>query len=336
MRICLAASGGGHVRQLLDLAPAWSGHDCFFVTEDTALGRTIARDRPTAFVAHFALGQARLGAPLKMAASAVRNFFQAARIVLERRPQLVITTGAGGAFFTVLWSRLTGAKVVLIESLARFEKPSIFARLTAPLAHAMVVQSQGLAPHFPHARVFDPIQSLDSPRPQKEALLFATVGAILRFDRLVSMVAELAGRGEIPERIIIQTGVGGFAPQGIETVETLPFDQVQALLEKVDIVVCHGGSGSLVSALRRGCKVIAVPRLLERGESYDRHQEQIIRAFAERGMIEVANNVEELSCALARVRLRPAVMATSNPADLIDYLRDLIADLPRRGASRRR
>src|SRR3990167_3729681 len=115
-RLCLAASGGGHVRQILDLEPLWKDAPHLFVTEDTALGRSIARDHPTAFVAHVALGQARLGAPLRMAAAAVRNAWQSLRIVLRHRPDVVITTGAGSMFFTVLWARIMGARIVLVDS----------------------------------------------------------------------------------------------------------------------------------------------------------------------------------------------------------------------------
>ena len=64
LRVCLAASGGGHVRQLLDLEPAWSRHDYFFVSEDTALSRSIADKHPMRYVPHVALGQARLGLSL--------------------------------------------------------------------------------------------------------------------------------------------------------------------------------------------------------------------------------------------------------------------------------
>jgi hypothetical protein len=42
LKICLAASGGGHVRQLLDLSKAWAAYDHFHITEETALGRSIA------------------------------------------------------------------------------------------------------------------------------------------------------------------------------------------------------------------------------------------------------------------------------------------------------
>jgi UDP-N-acetylglucosamine--N-acetylmuramyl-(pentapeptide) pyrophosphoryl-undecaprenol N-acetylglucosamine transferase len=57
LRVCLAGSGGGHIWQLLDLEPAWGSHDVFFVSEDTALSRSIAEKRPTHSVPHFALGQ---------------------------------------------------------------------------------------------------------------------------------------------------------------------------------------------------------------------------------------------------------------------------------------
>src|SRR5690348_13861068 len=80
-RICLAASGGGHVRQLLDLEPVWSEHDYFFVTEDTALGRTLAEQHRTFFLPHFAWGQAKQGAVLKMLWRAFQSFFRSAAII---------------------------------------------------------------------------------------------------------------------------------------------------------------------------------------------------------------------------------------------------------------
>jgi UDP-N-acetylglucosamine--N-acetylmuramyl-(pentapeptide) pyrophosphoryl-undecaprenol N-acetylglucosamine transferase len=327
--ICLAASGGGHVRQLLDLQPVWGGRDHFFVSEDTALARTIAEAHPTDYVAHVALGQARLGAPFRMVAAAVRNFLQSARIVLARRPAVVLTTGAGAVFFVVLWARLLGAKVILIESFARFDRPSMFFRLTRPLAHHQVVQSPALARFAPDAAVFDPLRILEGPRPAKEPLLFATVGATLPFDRLVSLVADAKAAGLIPERVLIQTGIGGARPEGVEVVETLGFDAVNRTLETADIVVCHGGTGSLITALRQGCRVIAVPRLHELGEHYDDHQAEITGAFAERGLIEVANTPEEFAAALVKVRAQAqTVSATTDPQGLIAHLHALLGGAP--------
>lgn len=324
LRVCLAASGGGHVRQLLDLAGAWSPYACFFVTEDTALGRSIASEHRTHFVAHVALGQARLGNPLKMLAGAARNFVQSAALVLRERPQVVVSTGAGSMFFTVLWARALGARIIIIDSLARFEGLSAFARIAGRFAHHKVVQSPALAAFWPDAKVFDPIRVLDGPRPPKKPLLFATVGATLPFDRLVASVAELKAAGEIDEEVLVQTGIGGLAPDGIRTVETLTFDEIKSTLRDADIVVCHGGTGSLITALQAGCRVVAMPRLFALAEHYDDHQEEITTAFEARGLLAVAKSKDELSAALKRVREREPVMATSEPEGLRAYLGDLL------------
>src|SRR5258708_1520188 len=85
-RIGLAASGGGHVRQLLDLQPVWSEHDYFFITEDTALGKSLGADHRTHLIPHFAWGQAKQGAVLKMLGLAFRSFFRSVAIIARERP----------------------------------------------------------------------------------------------------------------------------------------------------------------------------------------------------------------------------------------------------------
>ena len=217
LRICLAGSGGGHIRQLLDLEPAWRTHSYFFLSEDTALTRSIAKNHRTVFVPHFALGQARLGKPAKMLIAGCRNFFSSAKIIITERPDVLITTGAGSVFWSVIWARMLGARIVLIESFARFKAPSVFGKLTAPFAHHKVAQSRALSTHWPDAAVFDPLRPLDTPRPKKKPLLFATVGAILPFDRLINLVAEAKQLGLISEDVIAQVGEGGTRPEGIAT-----------------------------------------------------------------------------------------------------------------------
>jgi UDP-N-acetylglucosamine--N-acetylmuramyl-(pentapeptide) pyrophosphoryl-undecaprenol N-acetylglucosamine transferase len=326
LRLCLAGSGGGHVRQLLDLKPVWSAHDYFFVTEDTALGKSLSDEHRTYFVAHYAAGQARLGAPFKMIWNAIRNALHSARIVARERPDVVISTGAGAVFFTVLWARLAGARIVSIDSFARFSAPSLFARLVAPISHEMVVQSAKLSARLPRAQVFDPLKILESARPPKKPLLFATVGATLPFDRLVATVAQAKARGAVPEDVLIQTGEGGLRPSGLRTTETLPFNEVQQILTEADIVVCHGGTGSLITALKQGCRVIAMPRQAKLGEHYDDHQLEITEAFAARGLIEVAHDLEGLEAALERVRAREPVLATTAPDALIAFLNHFLAE----------
>ena len=327
-KICLAGSGGGHVRQLLDLTAFWSRYDYFFVTEDTSLGRSLRESHRTYLVPHFAWGQARLGAPFRMMAAALKSFFVSAAIIFKERPQVIISTGAGAVYFALIWARLLGARVIAIESFARFEHPSLFGRLSAPLAHHFIVQSAKLKAFYPEASVFDPLRILETAPPPKADLLFATVGATLSFDRLVNSIAELKRDGTITERVIIQTGAGGTMPEGIDVVESLPFDKVQNLLHEASIVVCHGGTGSLITALREGCQVIAMPRQAAFGEHYDDHQAEITAAFAKRELVQVANTVDELRSAIVKARTRNAVVATSDPQALVDFLDALLSVEP--------
>ena len=324
IRVCLAGSGGGHVRQLLDLESVWSQHDHFFVTEDTALGRTLNERHRAYLLPHFAWGQAKLGAPFRMLLSAGASFFQSAAIMFKERPDVIISTGAGAVYFPVVWAKLFGACVIVIESFARFNGPSLFGRLAAPLAHHVVVQSPELSGFYPRAHVFDPFRLLEAPK-AKSGFLFATVGATLPFDRLVDSIGQLKLEGAIPERLLIQTGIGGIRPPGVDTVETLPFNEVQDILKQASIVLCHGGTGSLITALREGCQVIAMPRLATLGEHYDNHQAEITKAFANRGLILVANTVDELREAVAEARVRNPVAATSDPVALMNFLKGLLA-----------
>jgi UDP-N-acetylglucosamine--N-acetylmuramyl-(pentapeptide) pyrophosphoryl-undecaprenol N-acetylglucosamine transferase len=330
LKICLAASGGGHVRQLLDLEASWKNHDYVFVTEDTALGRSLSQTYKTRFISHFAVGQARLGSPFKMLAGAWRGFWQSLRIIAAERPDIVVSTGAGAVFPAVLLAKLFGARVVIIESFARFDHPSLFCRIAAPLADDLIIQSQALSHVWPRAKVFDPLRVLTTPRPAKQPLLFATVGATLPFDRLVRTVADAKAAGEIPETIILQVGEGGLQPPGIDAHETFPFDEVKAILHRADIVVCHGGTGSLITALREGCRVVALPRLFSLQEHYDDHQLQITEAFAARGLVQIARSPEEFRDALQRARDVEPVIATTSPDELIAYLNTTIEALAKR------
>lgn len=324
MKICLAASGGGHMRQLLDLEPFWRGRDCVFISEPTAMGQSVAQRHATEFVPHVALGQAKLGHPLVMLRSAFANLAASWRIVARHRPDVVISTGAGSMFFATLFAKLRGAKVIVIDSFARFESPSAFARIAGPIADWRIAQSTKAARAWNDAECHDPLVMLTGERPAKEALLFATVGATLPYDRLLDYVGDAKRRGLIPERVVVQTGKDAPAIDDAECVETLDFDEMRAMLAKADLVVCHGGTGSIITALQAGCRTIAIPRLFERGEHYDNHQLEITEAFEQRGLLIVARNRQEFFAALERARASAPRLATTDPKALIARLGEIV------------
>ena len=335
MKICLAASGGGHMRQLLDLEPFWSGRDYVFVTEPTAMGHSVAQLHPTEFVPHVAVGQAKLGHPLVMIRSAIANLAASWRIVSLHRPDVFVSTGAGSMFFTGLFAKLRGAKVIVIDSFARFDKPSAFARIAGPIADWRIAQSPASAKAWNNAECHDPLVPLEGERPAKEPLLFATVGATLPYGRLLDYVGDAKRQGLIPERVVVQTGEGAAPVENAECVETLDFAEMKAMLAKADIVVCHGGTGSIITALQAGCRTITIPRLFERGEHYDNHQLEITEAFEQRGLLFVARTREEFAAALVKARAATPRLATTDPKGLIARLTQIVDGLANRDASHR-
>lgn len=326
--ICLAASGGGHLRQLLDLQNLWSTHNYFFVTEDTALGRSVAARHPTEFVPHFALGQAKLGRPYKMFREAIASVWRSLAIIRRHRPNFVITTGAGSQLFIALWARLFGARIILIDSFARFERPSAFARLAGPIAHLRLAQSAKSAHAWGGAKAFDPLINLPANHGVKDDLIFATVGATLPFPRLVDLVVEAKLAGRISENVILQVGDDDrnlpLVPD-ISIVRSMPFEDVQETLQRARIVICHGGTGSILTALRASCAVIVLPRLFSRGEHYDDHQLEITGSFERRGLLRSATDSEDLRKALDWARTFEPRVVTTDYSDMIEALREYIA-----------
>ena len=325
--VCLAASGGGHLRQLLDLEPVWRKRSFFFVTEDSALARSLAESHMVYTVEHFAVGQARLGKPLRMLRAAIANLRRSWNIIRDERPDYVITTGAGAMFWVTLLARLRGAHVILIDSFARFRAPSKFATVTRVFANDVVVQSPLLKRRWPDALLFDPLRILKRDLPTKQPLLFATVGATLPFPRLVEAVLALKASGRLEHRVLLQIGDGEMptdVPEDVEIVRTIGFDRVRALLEEADIVVCHAGTGSLITGLAAGCHVIAMPRRFDLGEHYDDHQQEITAAFAQRGLISVAREASDLDALVASTRGRGRVVAKTDPVPLMSWLEQTI------------
>lgn len=327
--ICLSAAGGGHFRQLLDIEDLWSRYPHFIVTESTVLTRAMSNREDIENVPHFALGQMRIGRGLAMIRASLASCLTSLKIILRRRPDIVISTGSGSQFFVLLWARLFGAKIVLIDSFARFHAPSKFARLAGPLAHLRITQSEKSAEGWAGSRAFDPLEVEPVREPRKERLMFATVGATLAFPRLERAIVELKRTGRIPEKVVLQVGrsTERHEPvEGLQIVQDVPFTELQDLLERADVVVCHAGTGSIITALAKSCAVVAMSRSIKHGDHYDNHQEEIAGVFANRGLIETANDSQSLSEALDRVRAMPRHKVRMNHDRMVAFLEQTFAE----------
>ena len=156
-------------------------------------------------------------------------------------------------------------------------------------------------------------------------MVFATVGSQkFQFDRLLRALDACAAEGSIPDPVFAQTGACSYAPQHISYQPFLSREEFAKKMEAADVVITHGGTGAIVGALKRGKRVVAVPRLAEHGEHVDDHQVEIVEAFAAAGHIEPCMDAADLAGAYARAAAREYVPFVSNTevflADLRGYL----------------
>ena len=80
--------------------------------------------------------------------------------------------------------------------------------------------------------------------------------------------------------------------------ESPPRFELEKYQEKADLIITHGGVGSIVSSIKLGKKVIAIPRLHQYQEHVNDHQKQIVESFSKKGYIIGINDVEELEEAI--------------------------------------
>ena len=130
-RALLVCSPGGHLQQMLALRPAWQEFEVSWATLSGYDVEHILADEQVA-IAH--------GPTNRSLVKLARNLVFAHRLLRRRRPDVILSTGAGLAVPMFVVGRLLGIHLVYVESLTRTRGLSLSGRLVAPLAHEMFVQ----------------------------------------------------------------------------------------------------------------------------------------------------------------------------------------------------
>ena len=152
-------------------------------------------------------------------------------------------------------------------------------------------------------------------------MIFITLGSQkFQFDRLLKAVDDLVEQGVITEEVFAQTGYSTYAPKYYSASQFLDREDFARRQEQADIVITHGGTGAIIGAVKKGKKVIAVPRLARYGEHVDDHQLQIIEQFGEMDLICGCPDCEKLAEALNEVKHTRYAEYISNTQVIIDSI----------------
>jgi len=139
MKICLAASAGGHLTQLLRLQSAWNSHNTFCVTTSDVVLEKLQK-----YGKVYVVGECNRQHPLKVLLVLTRCI----RIILKERPDVVISTGAAVGCIMCFLGKVIGAKIVWVDSITNVDRLSLSGRLVRRIADLFLAQWQQLAEQY--------------------------------------------------------------------------------------------------------------------------------------------------------------------------------------------
>lgn len=106
-----------------------------------------------------------------------------------------------------------------------------------------------------------------------------------KFSRLLEAVQKQIDLGNIKDKVIVQAGCTSFQSKDMEVFDLIPMDRFAELIKECNLLITHGGVGSIIEGLKNSKVVIAAPRLKKYKEHTNDHQLQIIENFSEEGFI---------------------------------------------------
>jgi len=136
LKVCLAASGGGHISQLLKIKDSCNGHEIFCVTTTQHITEQLRK-----FGNIYVVGESNRQRPLRVLIVLMRCF----KIVLREKPSVVISTGAAAGCIMCFLGKLSGAKVIWLDSITNVDRISLSGRMVRYIADLFLVQWPELA-----------------------------------------------------------------------------------------------------------------------------------------------------------------------------------------------
>ncbi|MDQ1084620.1 MULTISPECIES: glycosyltransferase [Microbacterium] len=269
-KLLLAASTGGHIAQLVRLAPGLGAtDDSLWVSFDSQQTRSLLRGKRTLLVPYIKPRDWR------GTLTAVKHIDRA---LAEEQFDAAVSTGAALALAALPTARRRGIPALYIESVSRVLGPSMSGRLLS-LSRLTETRTQhrswaggrwGL-----HPSVLETFTIEDRPAPQGRPLrIFVTLGTIqgYRFD---SLIDSLLATGLVGDDTTWQLGFttrDDLPGRVVQDMDAAAFDRE---IREADVVVTHAGVGTILGLLEAGVYPVAVVRRSSRGEHVDDHQAQI-------------------------------------------------------------
>ena len=105
------------------------------------------------------------------------------------------------------------------------------------------------------------------------------------FERLLKAIDREIEAGNIKDKVVVQAGYTKYSSDNMEIFDLVSPKELDKLMKEADVLITHGGVGSILGALKYDKPVIAAARLAKYKEHTNDHQKQIIGEFVKEGYI---------------------------------------------------
>lgn len=140
------------------------------------------------------------------------------------------------------------------------------------------------------------------------------------FERLLNMIEN----SSLKDEIIVQAGYTNFKSKKMKIFDFVDYEKMEELVNRADLIITHGGTGSILGPLKKGKKVIACARLKKYGEHVDDHQMQLIEAFSDAGYIISIGENDNIDEAILKLKNSKMLKFKSNNKKFIEKLKKQI------------
>ncbi len=154
--------------------------------------------------------------------------------------------------------------------------------------------------------------------------IFVSVGThAQQFNRLLREMDSLIENKKIIANVFGQTGNSDYEPKNFAFKKFLDEKEFEEKFGWTDMIISHGGAGTIINAMLNRKKLVIVPRLKKFGEHTNDHQLDLAKALEEEGMALAVFEIGELGTAIKKAeKFSPKI--ASNKEGLVNAIKEFL------------
>mgnify|MGYP003302256468 FL=1 len=156
-------------------------------------------------------------------------------------------------------------------------------------------------------------------------MIFVSVGTQDKsFTRLLELIDKEIDKGFIKDEVIVQSGYTKYNSKNMKILDYVSKDDFNKYIKECDLLITHGGVGTIFTGLENNKKVMVMPRLKEYREHNNNHQLDITDSFEKEGYILSFNNEIEFEEKYKMLDSFKVKKYQSNTLNMIRLVKDFI------------